>query len=285
MGHAGSRELALVSHRVILIVSFPIILALAIGLAAGIWEAPARLYSGPASPLSSPSVALPAVIAAGLVDGINPCAFTVLLLFVAAVTSLYRDVGNTSILAARAKLLAYGGVFILAIFVTYLTLGVGLLRASTTLTENHLGSRLGALAAVFLGLWMIKDYFMPSWGPRLTAPAMVGNLVREWSQRATFTAMFGLGILVGLCTVPCSGAVYVAVLSMLALQQNFVQSYLYLVLYNIMFVVPLVAILAGASARPTMNRLAHWNLHHKEWVRLGLGSAVVVSGLAILATV
>jgi hypothetical protein len=31
--------------------------------------------------------------------------------------------------------------------------------------------------------------------------------------------------------------------------------------------------------------LAHWNLHHKEWVRLALGSGVVVMGLLILATV
>jgi hypothetical protein len=34
-----------------------------------------------------------------------------------------------------------------------------------------------------------------------------------------------------------------------------------------------------------VNRLAHWNLHHKEWVRLVLGSGVVVMGLAILVTV
>jgi len=41
----------------------------------------------------------------------------------------------------------------------------------------------------------------------------------------------------------------------------------------------------AASARPTLNRLAHWNLHHKEWVRLALGSGVVAMGLVILATV
>ena len=40
-----------------------------------------------------------------------------------------------------------------------------------------------------------------------------------------------------------------------------------------------------AAARPTLNRLAHWNLHHKEWVRLALGSGVVAMGLVILATV
>ncbi|MBI4300167.1 MAG: hypothetical protein HY677_03450 [Chloroflexi bacterium] len=274
----------MVRRRTIIGISFSIILVLAIGLAAGFWETPARIYSGAARPMASASVALPSVIIAGLGDGINPCAFTVLLLFVAAIFAMYRGVESAN-RAIRTRLLIYGGAFILAIFVTYLTLGTGLLKASAVLTQNHVGARVGALAAVFLGLWMVKDFFVPSWGPRLGAPAVVGDLVHNWGQRATLTSMFGVGILVGLCTVPCSGAVYMAVLSMLALQQSFVQSYLYLILYNIMFVVPLVAILAAASARPTMNRLAHWNLHHREWVRLALGGGTVLMGLGILATV
>jgi cytochrome c-type biogenesis protein len=61
--------------------------------------------------------------------------------------------------------------------------------------------------------------------------------------------------------------------------------YGYLVLYNVIFILPLVVILILASARPTLSRLAHWNLHHKEWVRLVLGGGVVVMGLIILATV
>jgi len=48
---------------------------------------------------------------------------------------------------------------------------------------------------------------------------------------------------------------------------------------------PLLGILLPASARPTLNRLAHWNLHHREWVRLGLGTGVVLMGFAILVTV
>ncbi len=82
-----------------------------------------------------------------------------------------------------------------------------------------------------------------------------------------------------------SGAVYLGVLSLLALQPSALLGYGYLVLYNLIFVLPLVVILAAASARPTLNRLAHWNLHHKEWVRLALGGGVVVMGLLILATV
>jgi cytochrome c biogenesis protein CcdA len=97
--------------------------------------------------------------------------------------------------------------------------------------------------------------------------------------------MLVLGGLVGLCTVPCSGAVYLAVLSLLALQTSFIQAYVYLILYNLAFILPLVAILVLASARPALARLAHWNNHHREGVRLALGGAVSLMGLVILATV
>lgn len=274
--------------RAILAASLALALVAAIGLGARVVEAPLLRFHD--APLSSAAVALPTILLAGLADGINPCAFTLLLLFVATIASLYRGPQGASLERRalrdmRARMLLYGGAFILAIFTTYLALGTGLLQTSTALTQNHLGARLAALLSLFLGLWMVKDYFAPGWGPRLGAPPVVGKLVHSWGQQTSLSAMLGLGVLVGLCTVPCSGAVYLAVVSMLALQQGFAQSYLYLVLYNVMFVTPLVAILAAATARPTLNRMAHWNLHHREGVRLALGASVVALGLVILATV
>jgi cytochrome c biogenesis protein CcdA len=111
------------------------------------------------------------------------------------------------------------------------------------------------------------------------------SLVCRSNVRPYMTAVLVGGFLIGLCTVPCSGAVYLGVLSLLALQPTHLLGYSYLVLYNLVFILPLVIILVLAAARPTLNRLAHWNLHHKEWVRLVLGGGVVMMGVLILATV
>ena len=275
----------MVSRRTLVAISLSLVLVFAVGLAAGLWNTPARLYSGFSMPVTAGSFTLATVLVAGLADGINPCAFTLLLLFAAAIASMWKDAGEVGRLALRTRIILYGGAFIFAIFLTYLFLGTGLLQASTALSQDHIGPRLGALVSVFLGLWMIKDYLVPEWGPRLAAPAVMGKFVQTWGRRATLAAMFGLGVLVGLCTVPCSGAIYLAVVSMLALQENFVEAYLYLLLYNVMFVVPLIGLLLAASARPTLNRLGRWNLHHRGHVRLGLGGGVVALGLVILATV
>jgi cytochrome c biogenesis protein CcdA len=105
------------------------------------------------------------------------------------------------------------------------------------------------------------------------------------AKKATLPALVTGGFLIGLCTVPCSGAVYLAVLSLLAMQPTALLGYGYLLLYNLIFILPLILVLIAASSRPTLNRIAHWNLHHKAWVRLALGSGVVIMGLLILATV
>lgn len=265
------------------IVTLSTIAIIALGAVAltGFWHpnAPAE-----AMQMYLPKITLPTVIVAAAVDGINPCAFTVLLLFITAMLATMQA-GEQNLRAIRTRMVSLGGIYIAAVFLTYLGLGVGLLKTLDFFTRQHLPARLGALAAILFGLWMLKDFFLPDSKWRLQAPAQVGTVARKMGKKATIPALVLGGFLIGLCTVPCSGAVYLGVLSLLALQPSALLGYGYLVLYNIIFVLPLVIILIAASARPTLSRIAHWNLHHKEWVRLALGGGVVVMGLLILATV
>ncbi len=271
--------------RSVIFFSLALIAVLAIAVFLGIRHPSAQTV--PMSPLL-PALTLGTVIVAGAVDGINPCAFTVLLLFITALlaslqTRSAEEIAQ-NVAVVRSRLIGLGSIYIAAIFLTYLALGAGLLVTADLFVRAHLPARIGAFAAIVLGLWMLKDYFLPSVGPRLQAPASVGRWAREYARKMTVPALALGGFLIGLCTVPCSGAVYLAVLALLSAQPS-AAALGYLVLYNVMFVLPLVGVLIAASARPALNKLAHWNLHHKEWVRLALGAGVVLMGLAILATV
>ena len=267
-------------RRIIILSGLAVIALGAIALT-GLWHPNAPIE---AMQMYLPKITLPTVIVAAAVDGINPCAFTVLLLFITSMLATLQA-GGQSINTIRARLLGQGGIYIAAVFLTYLALGVGLLKTLDFFTREHLPARIGALAAILFGLWMLKDFFLPDLGWRLQAPSQIGTTAQEMAKKATVPALIVGGFLIGLCTIPCSGAVYLGVISLLALQPSALLGYSYLVLYNLIFVLPLVVILIAASARPTLNRLAHWNLHHKEWVRLALGGGVVVMGLLILATV
>ncbi len=271
-----------VNLRRIAILSVLAVVALGAIALTGFWHP-----NAPAEAMQAylPKITLPTVLVAAAIDGINPCAFTVLLLFVTAMLATLQTGDTASINAVRARLMSRGGIYIGAVFLTYLALGVGLLKTLDIFTRQHAPARFGALLAILFGLWMLKDFFLPDWGWRLQAPGRIGIIARQSAKKATVPALIVGGFLIGLCTVPCSGAVYLGVLSLLALQPTALLGYSYLVLYNLVFILPLVGILILAAARPTLNRLAHWNLHHKEWVRLALGSGVVVMGLIILATV
>ena len=119
----------------------------AVGLA-GFWHP-----NAPEAAMQSylPVITLPTVIIAGAVDGINPCAFTVLLLFITALLTTLKA-GEQNITITRARLVGMGSIYIGAVFLTYLALGVGLLKAADFFTRQHLPARLGALVAILIGL-------------------------------------------------------------------------------------------------------------------------------------
>ncbi|WP_376792770.1 cytochrome c biogenesis CcdA family protein [Thermoflexus sp.] len=232
-----------------------------------------------------PALTLSTVILSGFVDGMNPCAFTVLLLFVAAMLTTLQTTDPSDLQALRGRILSMGSIYIAAIFLTYLGLGVGLLAAAAPFSQYHLPSRIGALIAIGMGLWMIKDVLIPELGPPLAAPRAIVARAVEMTRRLTVPALALGGFLIGLCTVPCSGAIYLAILSLLAAQPSRWQGFAYLVLYNLMFIVPLVLLLLAAAARPTLRQLARWNRTHGPWLKFTLGLIGVGMGLLILATV
>lgn len=227
---------------------------------------------------------LPAVVGAALLDSLNPCAFALLLVFVAtALAMLQRQRGTNW----QFVLLARGGIYVFGIFLTYLALGLGLLgtlQFAKTLSSTHVVSRVAALVALGLGLLALQEALLPELGSRLGAHGDMPRL-RGLVARLSLPALFGAGVLVGLCTVPCSGSVYLAVLALLSTQATFLEGVGYLVLYNAVFVAPLVVILALASSPPAYRRLARWQLHQRTALKLGTSAAAIAVGLLTLLVV
>lgn len=227
------------------------------------------------------SLTAAAVVGAGLLDSLNPCAFALLLVFVATTLSM------ASRLPARTRLVALGSAYILGIFVTYVALGLGLgslLRVAQALSGTHAAAKLAAWVAIGLGVVAIQEALVPEWGTRLVAPIDAERLKRPLSKGGPL-ALFGAGALVGLCTVPCSGSVYLAVLGLLSAQQNTGRAIALLLLYNAVFVAPLFVILLTCAARPVWRTLARWQLRHRARLKLGVGLASAAVGLFTLAVV
>lgn len=228
---------------------------------------------------------LGAVVLAGLVDGINPCAIAVLLVFVSATLLAVGATMEGSLGERRRALFKGGAAYVAGMFITYLLIGLGLMGFAGFLRQDHLGTKIFAVVAIAWSLLALQEALLPELGERLRMPAMFHSRAQSWVQRASLPGLFGAGALIGLCTVPCSGNVYLAVLALLSSRSDLAQAFGYLVMYNLAFVLPLIALLGIAATPVAMRTLARWQLHNRASLKLALGLVTAAVALAALAVV
>jgi len=219
------------------------------------------------------------IVISGLLDGINPCAFAVLLFFVAFLFITSR----TSLEQTKRRLLLVGLIYITGVYLAYLIVGLGIIRAIIITPFPHLVGKIGGVLVILLGAINIKDYFWPGRGPSLSMSISQWEVVRKWIRRSTILSSFVAGLLVSLFEFPCTGGIYVAVLGMLAQQTTFTQGFVCLLIYNVAFVLPLIALLAFVSHRRVVGfSLEKWQQRHGKRMRLLLGLVMVGLGVFLL---
>ena len=115
---------------------------------------------------------VPTVLAAGVADGFNPCAFALLVLFATYTLTMVNAVtaDGTPTLEARRRLLGAGSLYVGAVWITYFIIGLGLMSFLGWLGQDHLVVRGAAIIALVMALWMLKDVFLPGVGPSMMAP-------------------------------------------------------------------------------------------------------------------
>ena len=240
-----------------------------------------------------PAVTVPVILGAGFLDGFNPCAFGVLILFatfalgLAARESVASGNGPATAAASR-RVLGLGSLFVAGVLVTYFLLGLGMLSAIVTATNfgsSHLPSRIAALIAIGMGIWMLRDALLPDARLQLAAPHALHGRMRSWARTSSPLALVGGGILIGLCTVPCSGAVYLSVVALLGAGGSVAAGLGGLILYNVAYITPLVLLLVLASRPGVIRTINRWHLEHAGGTKLMLAGVVLVMGFAILLTV
>ena len=198
-----------------------------------------------------------AIVGAGLVDGINPCAFAVIVFFISFLT-VYKY--------TRREIIIVGVSYCVAVFLAYLLLGIGVfkflyaLRGFATVIKVFYIIT-AALCLVFFGL-ALYDFILytktkKSDGMLLQLPLslkkrvhqIMGFFLRDKQKSALrlTLAAFAVGFGVSLIEAVCTGQVYVPTCVLIMQDPDYrVQALFYLILYNIMFIIPLVAVLVLA---------------------------------------
>lgn len=234
---------------------------------------------------------LAAVILNGLIDGVNPCAFAVIIFFM----SFLAVYGYN-----KKEVVFIGASYCLAVFSAYLLLGLGVF--------NFLYAMRGFQMVIFAFYWLtivacfilfalaVYDFvvYLKTKDPhamllqlpkslKLMTNKITGYFLRKKDKGmgALVLASFAVGLLVSLIEAVCTGQVYIPTIVLIMKEETMrMKAMSFLLLYNIMFMLPLLAVflltLLGYSS-DTFNKFLK---KHMALIKALL--ACVFLGLAIL---
>jgi hypothetical protein len=225
------------------------------------------------------------VLTAGLLDGINPCAFTTIIFLVSALAATGRS---------RGRILLTGIVFAASVFVTYYLVGLGaftLIRTASSFTFIAAGLRwvLFASLLAFAAL-SVHDAIrlragdtasvllqLPSGMKRRIHSTVHGSL-KTASLAAGAAAM---GALVSIFELACTGQVYLPTITYMVARGERT-AYGLLALYNAGFILPLAAVFALVYAGTGSKRLAELFRRRMAGVKFALAGLFLVLGVLTL---
>lgn len=217
--------------------------------------------------------ALPVVIVTALIDSINPCAIGVLVLLIATLIGLSKN---------RNKMLLVGLIYITAVFVTYLAAGFGLLIFIQKLNISHILSWIVGILVIGLGLLEIKDFWWYGQGMSLRIPAKRAEQIKKMMKKVSIPGSIILGIFVAAVELPCTGGPYLAITTLLAKIGFSAKVFWLLVLYNFIFILPLLIILLLVYFGVSAETVSAWKNSKKKWMRLFIGIILIALGIALI---
>lgn len=233
-------------------------------------------------------ITLLAVIGAGLLDALNPCAFTTLIFLISYLALIGKR---------KRELLLSGLVFTGGVFVAYLLAGLGILgilnKFSFFTVSGKLFSYAMALGLIILSMVSLYDYFQIKQGKINKIKLQLGDyfkkkihqVIREKSRTGTYLiTSFTMGFLVSLWEFPCTGQIYFPIIFVLRQMGSFrISAFLYLIAYNIVFILPLIAVFIVVYRGVTSQKITTFMLKHASKVKLltvflyfGLAALIII---------
>jgi len=231
-----------------------------------------------------------AVLIGGLLDGVNPCAFTTIVFLL----SVLAHLGKT-----RREMAVVGIGFTVAVFVTYLLLGFGMMTAVKSFSVRSGLSRVLAgavgLLAVGLAVWSLidlvryirtKDVKAATLGLPHAVRARINRVIRQGlSTRRLLIGSLSVGFLVSLLESLCTGQIYLPTIVFVVRSPDLRADAIgCLVLYNLAFIAPLVVLLTVAYWGASSEKLGRFLRRHLGLVKLGMACLFAALGILILTT-
>ena len=220
------------------------------------------------------------IIAAALLDGINPCAFAGIIFLVAYLSMVQKR--------SFKEVFWTGIMYIAGIFVIYFLIGIGLARVFTALNVLKYVSKtlyiiMGCLTLA-LSYYSFQDYFslkaaeegkeskvtlqLPAW-----LKLQIHDFIHNYSN-VKYIIPFGfcLGVVVSFLEFFCTGQIYLpTIMYMVSIPELALKAVFYLLLYTFVFTLPLLIIFIIVLIGSKSGRMKAMNRRQVQIVKLLTG--------------
>lgn len=224
------------------------------------------------------------VIGAGLLDGVNPCAFATIIFLLS-----YLQVAKRS----PREILMVGGAFILAVFLAYLLVGLALHRFIEHLAKfGWMQTVMTWTFAAFAGLVAVlsfRDGLRARKGKlgdmTLQLPAFlktrIRGVIRKQARARHFVVgAFVAGVIISFLELACTGQVYAPII--FQIQQGNLGAVQWLIIYNLAFITPLLIVFLFAFSGMRSEALITFQKNHTATVKFGMAGFFLLLCLLLI---
>jgi cytochrome c-type biogenesis protein len=222
------------------------------------------------------------MVVAGILDGFNPCAFTTLLLWSGFFLNRFGAEVDRSVSLGlmRRRMFGYALLYSIGIVTVYFLFGAGLLQLSQWIQPQdiRLFSKLFGLIVTILGIVMLRDSLLSPSQWIIKMPRFLHPLYKKYSEPTTKLAALASGVVIGLCSIPCSGAIYMAVLVILQ-PEPWIERTTALFFYNLGFVTPVLLFAAILVNKKLLQAVSKDFLLSRKTLKRIIAIATILMGL------
>lgn len=235
------------------------------------------------------------VIAAGLADGINPCAIATLIFFI----SFLKFAGKS-----RREVIIVGAIFTLTVFTTYFFFMFGVAMALHQLEFYHTASKVisaaAALMAFVLGTISLRDAVvyersrdasrvklqLPMTLKRRIHKTITGHVKSEHLVLGSITIGFLVTVFETACSAQMAFPTIVRILQEPDIHEISwkLRALVYLLIYNICFVLPLIVVFLMVFFGMSSQKLAEFSRRHFAFTKVLMTIVLFWLGVTILLT-
>jgi cytochrome c biogenesis protein CcdA len=221
---------------------------------------------------------LPLFITTGIISGLNPCVFSVLIFLM----------GTIALTASRRRALAIGVTYIATVFFVFFLSALALVQFVRIIGAQNLDLTKTVIGVFLLivGIVSIKDFFWYNRWFSFKIPTFTKHSISTLGKTGSFLAIIGLGFIATIAALPCTLGPFTFFSANYLTSMTTMDYNLYTALFALAFIIPMTIVFVAIYAiKVGTDRAEEWRIKSARYMRLVAGLLMVSFGLLLVLKV